>query len=408
MAKRAGIAALLGMAVAATSASGADYEIHPSLALNQEYTDNVFETGTNRVADFITRVLPGISMSYQAPSLKGDLSYTFDYRHYARGHRKDEITHTLGAKGYLIAIKDLLFLDVVDDYQRASLNVTRDLASESLFLDQSDRNIVTAFPYILLHPTARTDLKTGYRFTDTRYFDSPAISKMDHAGVIELSHALTEQLKLTSGYTFTRELADQNNFSQHQAVGGFRYEYADKSYLFAQGGYTWTNYSNGQRFQSIFWNGGITQVIDSVTATVTTGRHYVEDPLRSIMQETYVSGSLEKRFSKGMVSIAPVYSEYKTPGAGSIDTRKYGASVRGQYQIAEDLSGEASFAAEKYEQPQLASYTRRFVTHAGLRWLLAKQLTLSLAYYYVDYYSPGIATDNRHVNRGMIEIKKVF
>lgn len=396
------------MAAAVTGVSGADFQVHPSLALNEEYTDNVFETSTNRVSDFITRVLPGITMNYQAPFLKGDLNYMFDYRHYARGNRKDDITHTLSAKGYLVPIQNLLFMDVLDEYQRVSLNVTRDLSSESLFLDQSDRNILTVFPYVVLHPTSRTDMKTGYRFTDTRYFDSTAISKMDHAAILELTQALSEQLKLTAGYTFTSEFSKQNNFNQNEGFGGFRYEYAARSYLFAQGGYTWTNYSNGQRFQSVFWDGGITHVMDSVTASVKTGRHYVEDPLSNIIQETYVSGSLEKRFVNGLVSIEPLYSEYKLPGSFTQNTRKYGTTLKGQYQIANGLSGEASFTAEKYEQPQFASYTRRFIVNAGLNWLIARQLTLSLTYYYVDYYSPGIPTDNRHVNRGIIELKKVF
>ena len=35
-------------------------------------------------------------------------------------------------------------------------------------------------------------------------------------------------------------------------------------------------------------------------------------------------------------------------------------------------------------------------------------LTACVTCVYVDYYSPGIAADNRHINRGIVEIKKVF
>jgi hypothetical protein len=56
----------------------------------------------------------------------------------------------------------------------------------------------------------------------------------------------------------------------------------------------------------------------------------------------------------------------------------------------------------------LDSYTRRFQVDSGLSYLLAKQLVASLSYVYAGYYSPGIAYDNRHVNRAMIEIKKTF
>lgn len=399
---------LFSSVAVATIAQGAEFEVHPSLAVNQEYTDNVFETSANRVSDYITRALPGIVMSYKSPAFTGDLNYLFDYRHYAKNSRKDEITHTLGAKGYLIAIQNLAYLDVTDDYQRVSLDVARDVSQESLFLNQSDRNIVNASPYITLRPTDRTVLKAGYRFVDTRYFDSPAINKMDHIGFAELTHGLTERFSLTAGYTFTREQAKINDFNQHLAYGGFRYEYADKSFLFGQGGNVWTSYQNGQRLNSVFWNAGISHTMDTVTASVTTGKHYIEDPLRSIIQETFVTGVLEKRFDKGLVSLSPIYSEYVQAGSDSINTRKYGATARGQYSFTDDLSGSVSFGAEKYEQPQFGSYTRRFLVTSGLSYLIARQLTVSLFYNYADYYSPGIAADNRHVNRGMIEIKKVF
>ncbi len=399
---------LLSIVAVATIAQGAEFEVHPSLAVNQEYTDNVFETSANRVSDYITRALPGIAMTYKSPAFTGDLDYLFDYRHYAKKSRKDEITHTLGAKGYLIAIQNFAFLDVTDNYQRVSLDVARDVSQESLFLNQSDRNIVNASPYITLHPTDRTLLKTGYRFVDTRYFDSPAINKMDHIGFADMTHALSERFSISTGYIFTRELAKTNDFNQHLAYGGFRYEYADKSFVFGQGGNVWTKYKDGQRLNSVFWNAGISHTVDSVTASVTTGKHYVEDPLRSIIQETFVSGVLEKRFERGAVSISPIYSEYVLAQSDALYTRKYGATAQGRYSFTDDLSGTVSFSAEKYEQPQLGSYTRRFLVTSGLSYLIARQLTVSLYYNYVDYYSPGIAADNRHVNRGMIEIKKVF
>ena len=150
-----------------TVAQGAEFEVHPSLAVSEEFTDNVFETPTNRISDYITRVLPGIALSYRAPALTGDLNYVFDYRHYARNTRGDETTHELSAKGHLTAVENFMFLDVSDEYQRVSLDVTRDVTKESLFLNQSDRNVATVSPYLTFNPTERILVKTGYRFIDT-------------------------------------------------------------------------------------------------------------------------------------------------------------------------------------------------------------------------------------------------
>jgi len=399
---------VLVVLAAVNVAQGAEFEAHPSLAVSEEYTDNVFETGTNRISDYITRVLPGLVVSYKAPALTGDLSYVFDYRHYARNTHKEEITHALSAKAKLTAVENLLFLDVSDDYQRVSLDATRDTTRESLFVNQSDRNVATASPYLVFRPTDKLMVKSGYRFIDTRYFKSSAIDKEDHVAFLNMAYELSKRFSLTADYTFTRETSDIDNFSQHHALGGFRYEYTEKSFVFAQAGKAWTRYDSGQRLNKIVWNAGITHVLDTITGTVTSGVRYDEDPLQNILQETFVSGSIEKRLNRGSLSISPMYSEFVLTKTDTFQTKKYGATVHGKYDFTADLSGSLGFTAEKYEQALFRSHTRRFLVDSGLSYLLAKQLTVSLNYIYTDYYSPGIAADNRHVNRGMIEIKKIF
>jgi hypothetical protein len=389
-------------------AQAAEFEVHPSLAVSEEYTDNVFETTTNRISDYITRVLPGIALSYRAPALTGNLGYVFDYRYYARDSHKNETTHSLTAKGKLTAVDNLLFLEISDEYQRVSLDATRDVTRESLFVNQSDRNVATVSPYLTLRITERIPFKAGYRFIDTRYFDSVGIDKIDHRAFMETAYELSKRWSLTASYTFTRELADIDNFSQHQALGGFRYEYADKSFLFAQAGNAWTRYDSGQSLNSLNWNAGLTHVFDTVTGTVSTGVRYNEDPLSNIMKESFVSGSIEKRINRGSMSFSPMYSEYVLTKTDTLQTKKYAATVSGQYEFAADLKGKLTFQAEKYEQPLVGSYTRRFQVDYGLNYLLAKQLVALLSYIYVGYYSPGIAYDNRHVNRVMIEIRKTF
>jgi len=392
----------------ATAAQGAEFQLHPSLAVSEEFTDNVFETRTNRVSDYITRALPGLIMIYKAPRLEGDLNYLFDYRHYARDSRGDEVSHTLNAKAKLTAVDNLFFLEAADDYQRVSLDITRDTTRESLFVNQSDRNVFTASPYFTLRPSERIPVKGGYRYIDTRYINSPGIDKTDHVAFLDIAYELSKNFSLTAGYTFTREFADIDDFSQHQALGGFRYEYAEKSFLFAKAGKTWTRYDSGQRLDSLAWHAGLTHVFDTVTATLITGVRYNEDPLSNIMKESYVSGIIEQRLKRGSISFSPMYSEYAMTKTDTLQTRKYGATVSGQYDFSADLKGKLAFTAEKYEQQLSDSYTRRLQVDSGISYLLAEQLTVALSYVYAGYYSPGIITDNFHVNRAMVELKKTF
>ncbi len=391
-----------------TAAQGGEFELHPSIAVSEEFTDNLFETRDNRISDYITRVLPGVAASYKAPALNADLNYVFDYRHYANNNRDDEIAHSLSAKAKLAAVENLFFLDVSEEYQRVSLDVTRDVTKESLFFNQTDRNVAAVSPYFTVRPSERLPVKFGYRFIDTRYASSSGIDRTDHIGFLEMAYELSKKFSLTASYTFTREMADIGNLSQHQALGGFRYEYADKSFVFAQAGNTWIEYDSGHLLNGFIWSAGATHVFDTATATITTGVKFNEDPLSNNVQERFVSAVFEKRFQRGSLSLSPYYSEYILTDTDTLQTKKIGAVVQGTYELFTDLNGRAACTAEKYEQPTYDGYTRRLQIESGLSYLLAKQLTVSLSYIYVEYFSPDIAADNRHVNRGMIEIKKTF
>lgn len=45
----------------------ADFKLHPTLSVSEEYTDNVYETEDNKRYDYITRAQPGLAMKYIAP-----------------------------------------------------------------------------------------------------------------------------------------------------------------------------------------------------------------------------------------------------------------------------------------------------------------------------------------------------
>lgn len=404
-------AILITVSLAGTASAG-EFKIQPSITVSEEYTDNVFGTNADRVDDFITRILPGIFLDYKAPVLEADLNYRFDYRYYARNSRSSDTTHDLAIKGHLTAVDNLLFLDVRDQYRRVSLDVTRDVTQESLFVNQSDQNIAFISPYLTLQPGARTKVKTGYRFLDTRYFnaqsDAQGIDKTDHSGFLEITHELSSRWSATCGYTFTHEDAETNDFDQHQPFAGFRYEYADKSFLFGQAGYTWIRYSDGHNLNNVYWNAGFSHAFATVTTTINTGVKYDEDPLRNITQETFVTGNLEKRLFNGSLALALNYSEFTLADTDVLQTRKYGGVVQGRYEFTPRLNGNLAFTAEKYDQPLLDSYTRRLLVNSGLSYLLSAEMTISLNHIFVDYYSPDIAPDNKEVNRIILEVRKVF
>ena len=402
------LTAAIGVLLLTCTAHGAEFEVHPSVAASEEYNDNVFDTRDNRVTDYITHAMPSVTLSYKGPRMTADINYMYDFMYYAKGSHGTDSNHTLGAFANLNLVDGLLFLDVSDNYQRVSLDVTRDVTKETLFVNQSDRNVGTVSPYLLFHPTQLINVKTGYRYIDTRYFDSLGVDKTDHIGFMDASYELTPQLSATFSYNYTFEDSTSNDYNLHQASGGFRYEYADKSFLFAQGGYTWINYETGRRLDNSFWSAGLSHNFDTSTVNLTTGIRYDEDPLANITKEQYVNGSFDQQLDNGSVGLSLYYSEFGLPDTDILQTRKYGGVVRGNYQLSQDLSCRASFTAEKYDNVILDTYTRMMLAEAGLSYSMGHELTIALNYTYADYYSPAIFADNKHVNRAILQIRKAF
>ena len=240
------------------------------------------------------------------------------------------------------------------------------------------------------------------------YRDPRGVDKTDHSGYAELSHEFTEKASISAGYTFTHEEAGTNDYDKHDIYAGGRYEYADKSFAFAQVGNSWIRYTTTGSFSNPHWSVGITHDFGTAVATVKTEVTYLEDPLRNTTRQTSYVIDLGKTVERGSLGINLSYADQDDTMTNRLQTRRYGGTARGSYEFFPKFTGNVAFTAEKYEYPELGTYTRRFLVDSGLSYLLPHGVTVSLYYKYINYYSPGIASDNKEVNRGILEVRKVF
>lgn len=403
-------------AVCCGSAVAEDRLFAPFLSVGQEYTDNVFDTKDNRRTDYITRLRPGFSSKYEAARWKWDAAYNLDYRYYARDSKTNDLSHDAGLKGTITLMENFFFLDLADTYRRVSLNVFKDETVTSPFANQTEQNIATINPWLLWRPGQKTTLKTGYRYTDTRYWDSIGIDKQAHSAYGDAAYELTEKLSLLANYTFThQESADRRRYDKHDTSGGFRYAYAEKSSLYANAGYTWQFYPDRSASRYLFWNAGLTHDFTWFVATLEARRQNTEDPLSTSTRETTYQAKLERAFERGSISINGGYTEYDVTDTitttGGNDRHKVFAGINGRYEIMDGLSATAGIGGEHYtySQPAATDYPYRLTASAGLAWQLLKDLTLSLSYtrvsnqYHLDNTSGGWST-----NRAMLDLKMVF
>lgn len=393
----------------AAQVSGADISIKPSLAISEEYTDNVFASNVNKRSDYITRAQPGVSLKYMAPFWDWDLGYAYDRRFYARGSRHDDTTHNINGRGLIKIADEVLFLELSDVYRRVSLNVTRDTTVESLFANQSDENVGTVSPYLVLRPTSRLTLKTGYRYINTWYEEANAISRQDHLGFITSSYELSSRSILTGDYTFTREISTKNSsFYRHEAYIGPRYEYAENSFIHARGGFIATDYDHGPNVLNPSWNAGITHTYGTVTVNVFAGKRYSDDPLGTSTLETSYSASLTKNLPRGSLTLQGSYTEFSDAVADHLENKRNSGGFAGAFELVQDLRATLGLTYEKYRDLLLNGTTDRYFVNCGLNYHFGKELTAAFSYMFTDYSSAEIAADNKEVNRVMLEVRKVF
>jgi hypothetical protein len=390
-------------------AGGAEKIFTPSIAVREEYTDNVYEVAGAKREEFITRLLPGFALKYGAPFWDWDMNYTFDYRHYARNSRADEFTHNAMAKGNLRLIDNFFYLDLNDTYSRVSLDVARDVTKESLFINQSDQNIATVSPYLLWRPGTKISLRTGYRYTDTRYWDSAGIDKIEHGAFADLIHEVTGKFSLLAGYAFTRLESQPSDYNKHDVYGGFKYEYAEKSFLFGRIGNSWQKFSSGSNASYQFWDAGITHDLGFAVATVETKVETTEDPLSVSTRETSYSGKIDSTLQRGAIGFAASYAEYVFTETGIRDLNSLSFSGTGKYEIVQDLIASFSATGEHFIRSNSSNYPYRLTTIAGLSLALKNDLALNLEYTYVVYrFSLKDGTGANEINRAAVEVKKTF
>lgn len=391
-------------------ALASDSSFKPFVSIIEEATDNIYELPTNKRTEFITRIRPGANLRYLSPLWTWDVAYTFEYRNYARDSKGNEYNHDAALKGNIALIEKFLFLDLNDTYHRVTLDASRNsLTESSLFLNQTDQNIAVISPYLLWRLRGDNTLKTGYSFTDTRYWDPTGIEKREHRGFAELTHDVTSKLTLNARYSFTRLESLPSQFNKHDLSGGFKYEYAEKSSIFGQIGNSWQRFDTGLNVNYLFWNAGVTHDLRFAVATLETKVAITEDPLAVSTKETSYSGKLEKELQRGMIGISASYSEYVNTATDLMDRSKLALSATGRYEIMQNLTANLGATGEQFSQKTAVDYPYRFTGVAGLNYALKNELTIGLTYTYVtDRYDLDTTVGAKQTNKAVVELKKTF
>ncbi|MEW6116826.1 MAG: TIGR03016 family PEP-CTERM system-associated outer membrane protein [Nitrospirota bacterium] len=403
---------LIGVCCTAAETLGAEFEFHPGIAVREEYNDNLFLSEESKEHEFITRVLPSVEARYAASLWTWDLKYTLDYIHYARNLRGSETLHHLNLSGLIEPVKGKLFVKVIEEYGRVSLDITRDFTRESTFARQSDRNFLSVNPYYVFRLSPVLTVTAGYIFADTRYDSKAGVDKTDHTLYVESAYDVSRYTSLTAGYKFVQEDSERDDFLRHDVYVGARHEYADKSFITLRIGNSLWDYDTKDSNSQIFWSAGLTHNFRTFTGFLETGVDYYEDPQGTVRRVTrYLAGikALKDRAELNLSAGATKYKDEDTELSGTSDREtKYGATGTLKYELTPKMTGFLDLTVERIEHDDADTHTKRFLGGLKLDYLLWENTVLSLSYYYTDSSSPDIPGDNYENNRVFAEVKKRF
>jgi hypothetical protein len=273
-----GIVALVIAAVPAGS-QAAEFKITPFFTVSEEYNDNVKLTPKQQVHDYITHLIPGIHVLYLAPFWDWDIKYSYEHRYYYRGTVTGDNPRDLNLTGNVRLIKEFLFFDVKDVYNRTSLSPVRDYTKQSGNANQTDQNILTLNPYMVLRPTMRVEIKPGYQYRNVWYRDPVSIDKIVYTAYLDIKQELSQRLNMTA--TIRREATDTRNtdFTQNFFLIGPRYEYQEKSVAWLRLGVSKFTPNAVDQEPRPIWDAGITHKLPTITLTYESGRTWIDDPI---------------------------------------------------------------------------------------------------------------------------------
>ncbi len=394
--------------MAPVDVEGSEFRIKPGISLSEEYNDNVLLTTTNRYDDYLTRIAPSLSLLYLAPRWDWDVSYSYNYLYFAKKTIGNDSTNMLNLMNRNRIIPDVLFFDVKDQYQRVSLDLTRDFTQESTFVNQSDMNFLTVNPYVVLKPLSQMTVTTGYIYMDTWYKDPAAIDRVDHVGYADVRQDMSPRSAVTAGVRHTK---DENNFegyTQDYLYVGLFHEYSNNSTITVKAGNSWLDFENTGRTSQVFWDAVLTQHYPTVTLSYETGLRYVPDPISKLRREDRYLVMVRKEVERTSLAVSGVVMEYRDAEHNNLENTSHRLNGTISHAITTKSKIMIDLTAEGLKDYLSSASTDRYLTGVRFEHIAMENLTLALDYRYTNVYSPDVYLTNNYNSRFTVELRKVF
>jgi uncharacterized protein (PEP-CTERM system associated) len=295
------------LALLAGPVRAAKWDVVPTLTVAESYTDNVFlAPDPLRQSDWVTQVIPGISITAKGARLRFDAKYAPEILYYANTTREDTVFHRGNAAGTLEIAKELLFLEGGAGINQYDISLQGPLTTSNVNITGNRATAATAYvsPYLL------RDFGSTVR-AEARYTYSAWKSDEEQKGVLPDNDAQRVVLRLASGPAFrlltwgVAYSGESIKYETHQETtsevltASARYLVTSTVGLLAQAGYERYDTGAPAALEGPRWSAGFEWAPTRRTRLAASAGQRLED-------ETY---SLEFRHRSGRTTWSATYAE---------------------------------------------------------------------------------------------------
>ena len=226
--------------------AAAEKSIKASVAVSEEYDDNIFLSRDDRVSDFITRAAPSIALDYKAPWCDLTFRNTFYWWMYDE-RSKAYYSDYLNLASNFTLLKNYLYLDVADNYSNVILEPRGPSTEANLNVNRTDSNVLNVSPYFKYDLGPRSTLLTGYAYRYIWYREN-GIDRQQHKIFLELDHKFTPLAAFKAGaeYLADRPRDTEPSNDQEAVYGAASYSFTPNIKADGTAGYRWISFSHSK------------------------------------------------------------------------------------------------------------------------------------------------------------------
>jgi len=266
-------------------ASAATWKFNAWLDGAETYTDNVaLAPSSSKQSDWVTQVIPGISMDAVGPKLKFNLNYAPQILYYARDVQDKNDIYQNGSATLNWEVTDkLLFLDAGANVGQQNISLTGPITSSNVYTTGNRATVKTFYvsPYLLhdFGSEVRAELRYRYSATDSNRVGTSQDSNTNALRLRLASGPAHKDLTWGLDYNYGKTDYDSQlnpDLDSETLLGTARYGVTPTVGLLARGGYE--SYKRGDLIpESSGWGwavGGDWSPSPRTNLTAVTGRRF--------------------------------------------------------------------------------------------------------------------------------------